>query len=82
MQATYYYLHPVETYPVATYIKLRMRVEILGETPKGYKIKYLGKSANNGRGPGYITSVRKRSIVLDGQPNAPDIEDVRLPYKD
>ena len=58
-----------------------LRVEIIDETPTQYKVKYLGLHANGNR-PGYITRVRKDKVKLDGETHAPDIESVRLPYKD
>lgn len=66
-----------------------LRVEIIGESEKRYQVRYMGFHAN-GQRPNYTTWVGKNKVTVDGEPaqqthgqtHAPDIESVRLPYKD
>lgn len=88
MKGKYNYRHAVGQYPDFEYVGYSMRVEVLGETAKTYKIKYLEFHAN-GAPPGTITNVRKRNVVLEGvaikpapEPRQYDPELIRKPYKD
>lgn len=55
----------------------QMRVEIVGETAKSYKVRYLEPHANGTR-PGAIAWVRKTNITPKVRPAVNDW----LPYKD
>lgn len=59
----------VYTYRVADfqggYLTLTTDVEIIGETEKSYRIKFLGFGAN-GTPPGYVTYVRKHFVRVVG----------------
>lgn len=92
--ARYYYKVPTGVYPTVTYEPHSMRVEIIDETPKMYKVKYLDYH-HNGAPPGYVTKVLKKNIRREGWKEAlpgrtlstgakyiPDPEDIRKPYKD
>jgi len=62
-----------------------MRVEVLGETEKSYKIRFKEFHTNGAR-PGTVIWARKRNILFtDGTPAAQTgsgIKNIRLPYKD
>lgn len=60
------------------YTDQSVRVVVVGETAKSYKVKLLGFGANGTR-PGHVTHVRKKAVSLF--PAAP-IAPPRLPYKD
>ena len=89
MKGKYNYRHAVGSYPNFEYVGYTMRVEVLGETPKMYKVKYLEFHAN-GAPPGTITNVQKRNVMLEGgltkgtthEPRQYDPELIRKPYKD
>lgn len=92
--ARYYYKVAQGTFPDLVYVPYNMRVEIIGETTKMYKIKYLDYH-HNGAPPGHTTKVLKKNIRREGWKEAlpgrtlsngakyiPDSEDIRKPYKD
>lgn len=62
-----------------------LRVEVVGEFPNHYRVKYLGFHASGAK-PGTFHTVRKDKVVLDApeEPRkfAPRVTDIRLPYKD
>lgn len=85
---TYRYCVFIARYPSKQYRVERMPVDILAETDKRYQVRYRLPHAN-GSPAGHITWVHKRNVQeLNKTENktaktyAPDIEDVRLPYKD
>jgi len=90
MKGIYKYNHRrvISAFPYYEYVGFMLRVEVLAELPKTYKVKYLGFHAN-GAPPGTITNVRKRSVTLEGvaikpapEPRQYDPELIRKPYKD
>lgn len=79
-KATYYY----RTYDYqGGYKPHTMGVEVVGESPKSYQIKYLEFHANGSR-PGTLTWVRKNKVKLDqvAEVRTAAHVDIRLPYKD
>lgn len=63
------------------YISLTARVEVVGETAKSYRIKFL-EFGPNGHRPGDITCVSKRSIRFTGATSTKKNVTYRLPYAD
>ena len=65
------------------YIVDLIRVEVIGETPKSYKVRSLEFSGNGWR-PGYETFVLKKNVRLGDEPRpaASHAYRTRLPYKD
>lgn len=67
-----------------TFAICTMRVEVVDETQRKYRVKYNGFHANGAR-PGTLAWVGKEKVKLDAEepptPTAPRGE-VRLPYKD
>lgn len=64
------------------YITHTTSVEIIGETDKSYKVRFLGFGINGTR-PGYETYVRKKAVtVSSAAPVPPKLTGYRLPYKD
>lgn len=82
MIGTYYYAALINLYPVKVFGPCKMRVEIIAETPKSYKIRYKEPHAN-GAAVGTETWVQRKHVKTDdGNTHAPIDKDVRLPYKD
>ena len=63
------------------YISLTARVEVIGETAKSYRIKFL-EFGPNGHRPGDITLVRKKAVRLPAFVTTPDNIKYNLPYAD
>ncbi len=66
------------------YTRLSLRVEILAETERCYRIKYLEFHADGSR-PGTIIRARKKNVRPDEGwivRKSPSPENIRLPYKD
>lgn len=74
-KGTYFYSHG---YP--TLKGYSLRVEVIGETAKSYRVRYLGFHAN-GAPPGTVTWVALRKVKIDGEAFKPTF-DIRKPYKD
>ena len=55
----YTMFHPVDN----SRTNYSLRVEIIGETVKSYRVRYLSYH-QNGNGPGYVTWVRRRKVKL------------------
>ena len=79
MKATYRYRVGVGPYPFMRYDTHYMRVEVLGETPKCYRVKYLDCHANGAR-PGTVTLVRKQNVFGLPKENNRDLDDIKKPY--
>lgn len=78
----YNFRQAINDFPYYEYVGHTLRVEVLAELPKTYKVKYLGFHAK-GAPPGTITNVRKRSVTLDVvAPPEPKQYEIRKPYKD
>jgi len=78
---TYHYSLLVGYWPNKVYEPHAAEVEILGESPKSYLVRFLK------RHPDDTTTmstrwVRKRKVELHGNSDTPEKEDIRLPYKD
>lgn len=58
-----------------------MRVEIIGETPKCYRIKYLEPHAN-GALAGNTSLVQKRNVKVERSLQPKDLSSNWKPYKD
>lgn len=85
MKGTYFYTHAAKVYPTVELASYSLRVEVIDQTAKSYKIKYLEFHANGAR-PGTTAWVQKRKVKLDGEAVKPerqyDPELIRKPYKD
>lgn len=96
--ATYRYQHATGFYPVKTFTWYEMKVELIEDTGKRWRIKFLGYHADR-RGPGTITTVDYKSIKRSGGDGSIEVKDpkpvekinpfrqydadeIRKPYKD
>lgn len=59
--ATYRYQRVTGVYPVHSYVWYEMKVEILEDTGKRLRVKFLGYHAD-GRPPGSVTTVEYKSV--------------------
>lgn len=85
LKGTYWYRVLMQLYPTPSYASARMAVDILEEKGKRYKIRFRTQHVD-GRPAGHVTWVQKRKVTLlnatQAKPQGPDIENLRLPYKD
>lgn len=64
MLGTYYFKYAIEVHPVVRLRETSMRVEIVAETEKRYRVKYLNWHPTGAR-PGSLHWVQKRKVRFD-----------------
>lgn len=91
--ATYTYLRKEGVYPNHYWVAHKLKVEIIDDTGKRLRVKFLGYHAD-GRTPGTVTTVERKSVKRVGDRPLSDTvsklnifrdydpELIRKPYKD
>ena len=78
---TYKYKHAIAVYPVPVFETFSLRVEILAETDKSFKVRYMEFHASGAK-PDTVTWVARRKVKVDSPAFIGRPAPARLPYKD